>query len=325
MARVVISVFFSYSHVDEALRDELEKQLAMLKRQGVIGAWHDRRISAGQELHSAISDKLETADLILLLVSPDFLASDYCYENEMFRAMERHDAGEATVVPVILRPCDWHGAPFGKLMATPPDGRPVTQWPDRDQAFLEVTKAIRSALREVSPIAGSPTLSTRGAVERFPERPAPTPIRSSNLRVTKVFTDRDKDLFRLEAFEYMAKFFENSLAELAARNADIEGTYRRVDANGFTAIAYRNGRAVARCAISTASGGFHSGIAYSASDTLTNSFNEKMWVNADDQSLFLRGLGMASFGRGRAGEDKLTMEGAAEAYWSMFVQPLQNS
>ena len=111
------SVFFSYSHKDEALRDQLETHLALLKNQGLIDAWHDRRILAGSEVDDAIFDKLDSADVILLLVSADFLSSSYCYSREMQRAMERHAAREARVIPVILRHCDWHGAPFGKLMA----------------------------------------------------------------------------------------------------------------------------------------------------------------------------------------------------------------
>jgi hypothetical protein len=152
------SVFFSYSHVDEALRDQLEKQLSLLKRQGVIEVWHDRRIGPGQDFAAEIDRHVETDDIILLLVSADFLASDYCYEIEMKRAMERHAAGEAIVIPVILRACDWHGAPFGKLNATPPDGRPVTQYPDRDQGLLEVAKAVRAAANRAASKKTPPTL-----------------------------------------------------------------------------------------------------------------------------------------------------------------------
>ena len=139
------NVFFSYSHADEILRDQLEKQLAMLKRQGVIETWHDRRIGAGQEIDQLIDDHIEHDEIILLLVSPDFIASDYCYNMEMTRALERHAAGGAVVIPVILRACDWHHSPFGKLLATPQDGKPITQWVDRDEAFLQVAKAVRGA------------------------------------------------------------------------------------------------------------------------------------------------------------------------------------
>lgn len=101
-----IEVFFAYSHKDESLRDELETHLSILRRGGVISSWHDRRISAGREWVGEIDSHLNRADIILLLVSSDFIASDYCYKKEMARAIERHDRGEARVIPVILRECD---------------------------------------------------------------------------------------------------------------------------------------------------------------------------------------------------------------------------
>ena len=143
------SLFFSYSHKDENLRDQLETHLAGLHRNGLISAWHDRRITAGRDLGAAIDENLNSSDVILLLISPDFIASDYCYEQELARAMERHDAGEARVIPVILRPCDWHGLSFGRLMATPQDGKAITTWPNIDQAFLNVVTGIKAALEEL--------------------------------------------------------------------------------------------------------------------------------------------------------------------------------
>jgi hypothetical protein len=152
-----IGIFYSYSHKDEELRDELEKHLSILKRQGVITGWHDRRIGAGKEWKGEIDTHLNTAHVILLLISADFLASDYCYDVEMKRAMERHEAGEARVIPVILRPVDWEGAPFGKLQALPTDAKPVTEWPNRDKAFWDVARRIRAAVEELaSPVAGLP-------------------------------------------------------------------------------------------------------------------------------------------------------------------------
>ena len=145
-----IEVFFSYSHKDEELCGELLKHLSILKRQGVIQDWHDRKIGAGTEWEGEINTHLNTAGVILLLISADFLASDYCYDVEMKRALKRHDAGEARVIPVILRPVDWKGAPFGKLQALPTDAKPVTSWPDRDQAFLNVAQGIRAAVKELA-------------------------------------------------------------------------------------------------------------------------------------------------------------------------------
>jgi hypothetical protein len=141
-----IDVFYSYAHEDETLRNELAKQLKLLKRQGKIDEWYDREITGGEEWEHKIDVHLNTASIILLLVSPDFITSDYCYDTEMMRAMERHELGEARVIPVILRPTDWHSAPFGKLQALPKDGKPITTWSNHDEAFLDVARGIRKVV-----------------------------------------------------------------------------------------------------------------------------------------------------------------------------------
>jgi len=145
-----IEVFISFSHRDDDLREELITHLANLKRQGKITAWHDRAIEAGEEWEAQIKGNLESARIILLLVSPPFMASDYCYDIEMQRAIERHDMGTARVIPIILRPCDWRGSPFSKLQILPKDGKPVTQWGDRDTAFVDVVQGIRRAVETLS-------------------------------------------------------------------------------------------------------------------------------------------------------------------------------
>ena len=147
-----IEVFFSYSHKDEQLRDELAKHLSILKRQGIITAWYDREISAGTEWAGEIDAHLNTAQVILLLISADFLASDYCYDIELTRAMERHAARQARVIPVILREVDWKGAAFGKLQALPQNAFPVTNWANRDQAFADVARGIRQAVEELKKV-----------------------------------------------------------------------------------------------------------------------------------------------------------------------------
>ncbi len=315
-------VFFSYSHADEALRDQLEKQLSLLKRQGIIDVWHDRRIGAGQDFGKEIDRHVETDEIILLLVSADFLTSDYCYEKEMTRAMERHEKGEAIVIPVILRACDWHGAPFGKLNATPPDGRPVTQFPDRDQALLEVAKAVRAAAERFKP--RNPGIADHVAPK---SRDAPAAStrdgpRSSNLRVAKQFSERDRDAFKTDSFEFMAKFFENSLAELTERNPGIESNFRRIDANRFSAKIYKHGKAIGQCTVFLGDR-FAAGIAYSSSETLESSgYNELLSVDADEQAMYLRSLGMATMRQGRD-RAKLSQEGAAELYWSLLIERLQ--
>jgi hypothetical protein len=143
-----IEIFYAYSHKDEHLRDELEKHLSILKRQGVIIGWHDRKISPGREWEGEIDTHLNTARIILLLISPDFIASDYCWGVEVKRAMDRHEAGEARVIPIILRSVVWEGALFGKLQALPKDAKPVTSWANRDKAFVDIAQGIRAAVEE---------------------------------------------------------------------------------------------------------------------------------------------------------------------------------
>ena len=145
-----ISLFYSYSHKDEALRGKLEVHLSLLQTQGVICSWHDRRIEAGTEWDGAISKNLDEADIVLLLVSADFLASRYCHEVEIARAMERHEAGTARVIPVILRPVVWHFTSFGKLQALPKDAKPVTTWKNRDAAFADVARGIHEAVKSLT-------------------------------------------------------------------------------------------------------------------------------------------------------------------------------
>jgi hypothetical protein len=128
----------------------LEQHLSLLQRQGIIAGWHDRKIGAGEEWKGAIDKNLEEAQVILLLVSSSFLASKYCYDVETKRAVERHDRGEASVIPIILRSCDWHKAPFGKLQALPKDGRAVTSWRNRDEAWTDVAQGIRQAVEAMT-------------------------------------------------------------------------------------------------------------------------------------------------------------------------------
>ncbi|MBN1966544.1 MAG: TIR domain-containing protein, partial [Anaerolineae bacterium] len=163
-----VKLFYSYSHRDERLRDRLAVHLAILKRQGIIEGWHDREIRAGDEWGKEIDENLEAADIILLLVSADFIASDFCWGIEMTRALERHDAGEACVIPVIIKPVDWKGAPFARLQAVPKDARPVTRWSNRESAWTDVAKAVRLKAEEIA--AGQPL---QQAVSHPPAPPAP--------------------------------------------------------------------------------------------------------------------------------------------------------
>jgi TIR domain len=144
-----ISVFLSYAHRDERLREELSKHLSPLRRSALIETWDDRKIRPGTDLDSAIDERLAQADVVLLLISPDFINSDYCYRREMRLALRRHAKGDARIIPIILRPVDWVGTPIGRLLAVPRDAKPVTTWHRRDDALLDVATSVRRAAGEM--------------------------------------------------------------------------------------------------------------------------------------------------------------------------------
>src|SRR6266446_760551 len=183
-----LELFYSYAHEDEELRNQLDKHLSLLKRQGLIAGWHDRQISAGKEWAKEINTHLNTAHIILLLISADFLASNYCYSVEMERALERHEAGEARVIPIILRPVDWEHEPFlQKLQALPTDAKPVITWPSPpsyDTAFTDIVKGIRKVIEEYQQ---NPLLSTSKAA----------PLWNVPHRRNPFFTGRENVLQRL--------------------------------------------------------------------------------------------------------------------------------
>ncbi len=172
-----IELFYSYAHSDERLRKRLETHLSALRQQGVITEWHDRKIIAGTDWKQSIDAHLTTAAVILLLISPDFLASDYCYGVEMQRALARHAAGDACVIPVILRPVDWQGTPFAQLQCVPTEAKPVTTWTNRDEAFRDVATAIRIAIEQLHP-----RLSPLPVVQQSApfQSTAPTPVQPQN-------------------------------------------------------------------------------------------------------------------------------------------------
>jgi tetratricopeptide (TPR) repeat protein len=149
--RESLKLFYCYAREDKLYRAALEKHLGTLRRQGLIVDWHDRNINTGQEWAKEIDINLNEADIILLLISPDFIHSDYCYSKEMNRALERHENGTARVIPIILRPCDYEGAPFSGLQALPPDAAPVTgrKWRSRDEAFSLVAQGVRKVVIEL--------------------------------------------------------------------------------------------------------------------------------------------------------------------------------
>lgn len=217
-AKTPIEIFLSYSHRDEALKDELAVHLTSLSRERLVSVWHDRRIGLGEDWRGAIDAHLEKAGIILLLVSPDFMASDYCHDVEASRAMERLARGQALVIPILLRPTDWSHAPFARLQALPRNMVPVKSWRDRDEAWLDVVTGLRAAIGKLAARSPEARRTLRGAVaaargnaglpmkpSALPSatRPVSAPTRASirQLLGAVLRTDSDFDAFCLDHFE----------------------------------------------------------------------------------------------------------------------------
>lgn len=204
----------------------------------------------------------------------------------------------------------------------------IESYPDRLDGRLSIPADMLPSILQVLVAGRLKYLVMRGSKFRYRSAPAAVPPtsrppaepaspRSSNLRLAKQFTDRDHDKFKQESFEFIAKFFENSLRELEQRNSGIETAFRPIDANRFTAAIYRNGKVISRCTIFI--GGLGGGIAYYAGENgAGDTLNESMSVGSDEHELHLKCLGMR-----RGGARDLSQEGAAEYYWSLLIERLQ--
>lgn len=286
------TAFISYSHRDEVFRGELEAHLAPLQRRGLLDRWHDRKMIAGDPLDDTISAHLESADLILMLVSADFVASEYCYAKEMARALEKHETGSARAISIICRPCDFEGLPFARFVLLPTDAKPVSTWQDRDAAWVDVVKGIRNALgagaRQTAPSSTAPVPFV--AVQQSDPGRSPLPLRTTDLQMDQFATKSMRDL---------SAYFNKELDMLEIRDPAWKGMFRVIDADRFTAQVYLHEREVAACTVFRGGMGPRT-IHYSQGViTTANSWNEAVSVESDADGLYLKPMGMAMHFRGQ--------------------------
>jgi hypothetical protein len=151
MKDTLLNIFFAYSREDSDLRERLDKHLSGLKRRNYINTWFDGQIEAGTEWEREIDFALSKADIILLLISADFIASDYCFDVEMKKAISRHEKGDAVIIPIILHPCDWSDLPFSKIQGLPQNGKAITSenWKSPEFALSEIAKSIKETVESL--------------------------------------------------------------------------------------------------------------------------------------------------------------------------------
>ncbi len=144
-----INLFYSYAHEDEASCNEVMQALQLLRSESVINEWYDRQISPGENWRKLISENLARSKIVLLMISPDFLASDYCMGVELKQALDRHWERQCRIVPVIIRDCRWTKTKFGSFQALPTDGKPIAEWGNKTEAFTNIAEGIRAVCRDI--------------------------------------------------------------------------------------------------------------------------------------------------------------------------------
>ena len=308
-------IFISYSHKDQAVLERLHTHLAPLQSEGLIDTWYDRQILAGGRVDEEIGKELESCDLFLMLVSPDFLASDYCVNREMRRALERHRDNEAHVVPIIVEPCDWLSSPLHELKALPRDGKPISEWTNPNNAYLGVVRELRRILgtrKAAVPPMGRAT-SSKETNETRPVAP--------RYRVQQDFDEIDRSEFRETAFATIRDYFQQQIAEIDTVSK-LRGRFvpRGPSSFGCTIVnrARELNRGTAHITVHCGDGGLGIGdIYYSFSENADpNSANGIFHIESDEYEMYLSSM-MSFFGSGR---ERLTPEEAAEYLWADFIE-----
>lgn len=302
-----LNLFISYSHADQQLLGRLHKHLAQLQRDGTISEWYDREIHAGGKVDEEIHAALEHADTFLACASPDYIASNYCYERELQRALEREKAGELTIIPVIFEPCEWTETPLANFKALPRDGKPIVEYTNQNLALLEVATELRR-VAQGSKVARELVLTP--SVDE--SRPA-----DSRYRVKKEFDELDKRDFIERCFDEIYRFFEASVRELEAL-PKIEARLSPLDADHFSCTIINRDISRGFETMHVRRGGTWGAIdyAFGEQNSRTTS-NGGFGVEADDYQLHLR---TAGFGRMPTGRETLTATEAAQLLWDELLR-----
>ena len=302
------SAFISYSHVDEKLLERFHKHLSMLKRDGSLDTWSDNDISAGLRVNLEIFNALDRSDIFIALISPDYLASNYCYDNEFQRALERERLGYIQIIPVILEPCDWMSSPFKDFLALPKDGVPISTWTNQNNAFLSVVTGIRSALADLSRPEHTASQSEKKTSSRKP-------------RVMQDFDAVQRSEFAEVAFIEIRDYFQKSCGELTGFDENLRAKFENMTANSFTCTVVNRAKRDGEDADITVhlhkDKHMFGDISYKFERYSTSSsMHGAMKVDSDDYSLFLNPDVLSISGKR---DSRCTPLEVAESLWTEFV------
>jgi len=309
---VVATAFISYSHADEKALERLHKHLAVLKRDGTLPTWSDHTIVPGDRLDGVIHAQLERSQVFIALVSPDYLASCYCYDKEFARALELAAAGRMRIVPVILEPCDWLSSPFKDFVALPKDGQPISAFTNPNNAYLNVVTGLRRIVEGAGEGSNAPV--DGNTVPGQVRRP----------RIKQDFDAIQRAEYADHAFATIRAYFRASCTELAQIGDDLRAKFEDMDATAFTCSVVNRAKRQGGEAHITVRNGKSKSLGLGDINYVNQRYADKnvsngsIRVTNDDYQLF---LSLDHYGMSSApGRDKITLEQAAEKMWGEFVR-----
>ena len=298
-------LFISYSHADAELLERLHKHLAQLKRDGVISEWYDREIHAGGKIDEEVGAALASSDIFIACASPDYIASNYCYERELTTALEREAAGDLVIVPVIFEPSEWLETPLQKFKAVPRDGKAVSEHTNPNVALLDVATELRRLVASL----GAP-IETKSMPPGGPAQ-ATSAVAPSRYRVKREHDALHKRDFIEAAFNEIYKFFESSVAEIASV-PDIEARLTPISGDRFSCTIINRGLRRGFETLHVRRGGSLGAIDILYGERYaTNTSNGGFSIDSDDYQLYLKPL---MFNLSQM-EKRLTAKEAAQMLW----------
>ncbi len=308
-----MKVFISYSHKDDVAFDRLRTHLAVLRQQEYIDEWYDRKILPGDVLDYEISQKLESSEIFLLLVSPGFLESHYCRNIEMKRALERYKSGKVRVIPIILDPCDCKNTSLGGLRALPRDGKPISKWSNENEAYDDVVKELRRVIEAENPQHN--TVIDERESTNMSIQPS-----VGQTRVKRNFDEIDHDEFREMTFNTIRDHFKSGIEEIDEID-NLIGRFQGLFPTSFNCTIIKEGRyrhSNTHITVRSGAGDMTLGdISYSLSENMpTGTVSSMFWIESDGYELFLKPINLWSADP----DHKLTPEATAQKLWVNYSE-----
>ncbi len=307
-----MKAFISYSHRDSHYLERLQVHLAQAIRDSLISEWTDQKIDAGSNLNDNISEALASSEIFLALVSPDYIASNYCYEKEFQTALQLQDEGKLIIVPIIIEPCEWQKTPFGRLKAIPKDGKPISEYTNQNVAFLNVVDELRRLTKNVS--LSSSLIAKQPQKEENLKR---------NYKVKKYFSDVDNFNFKEESYEAIKTYFHSTISELNSLE-NLQARFTNEGKGFFTCLI--SNRANSQSSFLTVKvggdGQMHFGdLSYSFSEYVqSNSIQtDKVFKIENDEYDQFWSKNSQGFGFSNQSQMRLSANQVAEEIWNEFI------